>query len=395
MKLLLATNNQHKVEEFAQIFAELNLDIELLTPNSINLQLDVEENGETLQANAELKAKAFFEASGIPTIADDTGLEVYALENKPGVHSARYAGENCDSAANRVKLINALINLDDTSAQFRTAICYFDGETSRFVDGICTGRIIDEERGDGGFGYDSIFIPTNYDKTFAELSADEKNSISHRGNAVRNFAKLFVAMQKPKMRIGFLASGGGSNMQAIIDAVNSGELFAEAAVMITNNSSAGAIAKAQASGMPYLHISSAQFANDDERDAAITDELLKHKVDIVVLAGYMKKVGVPIISKFPNRILNIHPALLPDFGGEGMYGMNVHRAVIAAKVKVSGPTVHIVDSEYDKGRILAQMQVPVLDGDTPEDLQIRVLAAEHKIYADTLRKIVLGEIKIN
>ncbi len=394
MKLLLATNNQHKVEEFAQIFSELNLDIELLTPNSINLELEVEENGKSLQSNAELKAKAFYEASGIPTIADDTGLEVYSLDNQPGVHSARYAGENCDSSANRAKLINALKSISDTSARFRTAICYFDGKVSRFVNGICTGKIIDEERGDGGFGYDSIFIPTNYSKTFAELSSQEKNSISHRGNAVRNFAKLFIAMQKPKMRIGFLASGGGSNMQAIINAINSGELFAEAAVMITNNSKAGAIDKAQSAGIPYFHISSTKFANDDERDKAIAEELLKHNVDIVVLAGYMKKVGQPIISEFPNHILNIHPALLPDFGGEGMYGMNVHRAVIEAKAKISGPTVHIVDSEYDKGRILAQIQIPVLDNDTPENLQIRVLAAEHIIYADTLQKIVIGEIRL-
>ncbi len=145
------------------------------------------------------------------------------------------------------------------------------------------------------------------------------------------------------MNIGFLASHGGSNMQAIIDACKSGKLKATPAVVISNNSDSGAIAKAKAEGVPYYYLSGKTHPGPGELDEAILNTFLRHQVDIVVLAGYMKKLGPKTLSHFRGRILNIHPALLPKFGGEGMWGIHVHEAVIAAGEKESGVSIHFVD----------------------------------------------------
>jgi len=120
----------------------------------------------------------------------------------------------------------------------------------------------------------------------------------------------------------------------------------------------------------------------------------RHGVDLVILAGYMRPVGPGLLQAYPDRVLNIHPALLPKFGGKGMYGIHVHEAVLAAGDKTTGVTVHLVNSEYDRGRILAQRTAPVLPGDTPESLQKRVLAIEHEIYADVINRIAAGEIRL-
>ena len=120
----------------------------------------------------------------------------------------------------------------------------------------------------------------------------------------------------------------------------------------------------------------------------------RHEVEVICLAGYMKKLGAEVLTAYEGRILNIHPALLPKFGGQGMYGMRVHEAVLAAGERESGATVHLVDEEYDHGQILAQEKVPVKAGDTPETLQKRVLAVEHRLYAVTLARIAAGEIPI-
>ena len=194
------------------------------------------------------------------------------------------------------------------------------------------------------------------------------------------------------MNIGFLASHGGSNMQAIIDACKSGKLKATPAVVISNNSDSGAIAKAKAEGVPYYYLSGKTHPGPGELDEAILNTFLRHQVDIVVLAGYMKKLGPKTLSHFRGRILNIHPALLPKFGGEGMWGIHVHEAVIAAGEKESGVTIHFVDEQYDTGAILAQTRVPVMPDDTPETLAARVLIQEHILYPATLQKIVSGEI---
>jgi phosphoribosylglycinamide formyltransferase-1 len=199
-------------------------------------------------------------------------------------------------------------------------------------------------------------------------------------------------MSAKTWNIAFFASHGGSNMQAIIDRLKLGDLPAKAALVLSNNSKSGAKQRAEAENIPFYHLSSVQYPNPDELDKAICDLLIEKQIDLIVLAGYMKKIGASTISKFGGRILNIHPALLPNFGGEGMYGMNVHNAVIEAKAKVSGPTVHVVDEYYDKGRILGQIEVPVLDEDTPDTLQARVLEKEHILYPEIVAKIVRGEI---
>jgi phosphoribosylglycinamide formyltransferase-1 len=194
------------------------------------------------------------------------------------------------------------------------------------------------------------------------------------------------------MNIGFLASHGGSNMQAIIEACKSGKLQATPAVVISNNSNSGAIARAKTEGVPYYYLSGKTHPGPGDLDDAILDAFLRHSVDVVVLAGYMKKLGPKLLSRFRGRIVNIHPALLPKFGGEGMYGIHVHEAVIAAGEKESGITIHFVDEQYDTGKILAQTRVPVKPDDTPETLAARVLEQEHILYAETLQRIVTGEI---
>lgn len=194
------------------------------------------------------------------------------------------------------------------------------------------------------------------------------------------------------MNIGFLASHGGSNMQAIIDACKAGRLHAAPVVVISNNGDSRALERARTEGIPGYHLSGLTHPDTESLDKAILDTLLSHKVDVVALAGYMKKLGPRTLARFKGRILNIHPALLPKHGGRGMYGMHVHEAVIASGETESGATVHLVDEEYDRGPILAQVRVLVMPDDTPETLAARVLEQEHLIYPATLEKIATGEI---
>lgn len=195
------------------------------------------------------------------------------------------------------------------------------------------------------------------------------------------------------MRIGVLASGGGSNLQSIIDACSDGRLSGEVGLVISNNSGSGALERARGANIPALHLSSKTHPAD--LDAAILDALRSHGIDYIALAGYMKKLQAKTLLAYQNRVFNIHPALLPRFGGEGMYGMEVHRAVIAAGAASSGPTVHLVNAEYDQGSILSQEEVAVLEGDDPESLQKRVLEVEHRIYPATLEAVSKGLIAIH
>ena len=197
-----------------------------------------------------------------------------------------------------------------------------------------------------------------------------------------------------KLRIGVLASGGGSNLQSIINSCKSGYLDIDIALVISNNSKAYALERAKLENIPSFHISSKTEGNENNCDEKILSLMQEHNVDLIVLAGYMKLLGAKTLSAFENKILNIHPALLPKFGGKGMYGMNVHNAVITAQDSESGATVHLVNSEYDKGRILAQASVIIDTIDTPETLAQKVLMIEHKIYPETLSKIAKGEIKL-
>lgn len=194
------------------------------------------------------------------------------------------------------------------------------------------------------------------------------------------------------MNIGFLASHNGSNMQTIIDACKSGDLQASPAVVISNNSNSGAMARARQEGLHHYHLSGNTHPDPNELDRAILRVMLDHSVNLIVLAGYMKKLGPETLSHFSGKILNIHPALLPKFGGPGMYGMHVHEAVIAAGETESGVSIHIVDNEYDTGTIIAQDRVQILPFDTPETLAARVLELEHKFFPETLQKIITGEI---
>jgi phosphoribosylglycinamide formyltransferase-1 len=197
------------------------------------------------------------------------------------------------------------------------------------------------------------------------------------------------------INIGVLASGGGTNLQAIIDACETGEIPGRVVVVISNNSGAKALERARHHGIDAVHLSNYHYPDDVELDKAIVKELKDRNVDVVCLAGYMKKRGPFFVRAFPNRILNIHPALLPRHGGKGMYGAKVHEAVLAAGDKVSGVTIHLVDELYDHGPTVAQLEVPVLPGDTPDTLAARVLDVEHKIYSDVLAAVARGDIELD
>lgn len=186
MKIVLATRNAGKVYEMKSLLSELP--VELISAGDLEGVPEVHEDAETLQGNASKKARALYEFTGLPSLADDTGLEVTALNGRPGVHSARYAGKRADDAANRTLLLNNLMDAEDREARFRTVVAFVEADGSmHYFEGICPGKIIREERGSGGFGYDALFIPDGRDLTFAELPLEDKNTISHRGLALRQF----------------------------------------------------------------------------------------------------------------------------------------------------------------------------------------------------------------
>ncbi len=197
------------------------------------------------------------------------------------------------------------------------------------------------------------------------------------------------------MNLGFFASHNGTNMQVVIDACRSGKLSAAPAVVISNNKDSGALERARSEKIPAFHLSDVTHPDPVELDREIVDVLLEHDVNLVVLAGYMKKIGPVTLATFPSRIINIHPGLLPRHGGQGMYGMRVHEAVIASGDKETGVTIHVVDGIYDHGPVLAQTKVPVRKGDTPGSLAKRVLAVEHEFYVETIDKIIRGEIELH
>lgn len=196
------------------------------------------------------------------------------------------------------------------------------------------------------------------------------------------------------LRLGFLASGRGSNLMAIVQACRDGRLKAVPAVVISNNADSGALALARRETLPAYHLSSKTHPDPMFLDQAIATMLQKYAVDLVVLAGYMKKIGPVTLRTYRHRIINIHPSLLPAYGGQGMYGMAVHEAVIQAGEKETGATVHLVEEEYDSGLMLAQRRVPVHTNDTPAMLAARVLETEHKLYVEVLRNIIDGVTKL-
>jgi len=188
MKIIFATGNRNKLKEASQI---LGSSFELITPADIGITEDIPETSDTIKGNAIQKAEYLFSKTGNPCFADDTGLEVDALNGAPGVYSARYAGEGKKSSDNMHKLLTELHGTTERTAQFRTTIALIlkNGELHTF-DGIIKGSITTTEKGTGGFGYDPIFMPDGYDKTFAELSDEEKNKISHRGLAMKKLQEF-------------------------------------------------------------------------------------------------------------------------------------------------------------------------------------------------------------
>ena len=196
------------------------------------------------------------------------------------------------------------------------------------------------------------------------------------------------------LRLGVLASGGGTNLQAIIDRSEAGALDARVVVVVSNNSDAGALERARTHGIPALHLSRRTHLDPPALDRAIRDAFVRYGVEWVVLAGYMRPIGPLVRNAFTDRVLNIHPALLPKFGGRGMYGMHVHEAVLAAQESESGATVHLVTALYDAGPTVGQRRAPVMPDDTPETLQKRVLAVEHGLYADVIQAVADGRLTV-
>ena len=189
------------------------------------------------------------------------------------------------------------------------------------------------------------------------------------------------------MRLAVLASHEGSTLQALIDACAAQTLDAEVVLVVSNNSKAGALRRAAAANIDTRHISIKTHGSEAAANQAIADALSDTKADWVLLLGYMKKMGEAILRQFSGRIINTHPALLPDFGGQGFFGRKVHEAVHAAGVNETGATLHIVGQDYDTGPIIAQIRVPVLSGDDIDAIELRVKTAERKLLVDTLSQI--------
>lgn len=201
-------------------------------------------------------------------------------------------------------------------------------------------------------------------------------------------------MKQNTANISFFASGNGSNVETILKNIHLGAISAKPVLLITNNSNAGVIKHAELFNVPWYHISSTTHPDEARRTKFMNELLSIFDTDLIVLAGYMKKIPEEIITAYENKIINIHPALLPKYGGKDMYGINVHKEVIKSKEKQTGATVHIVNNEYDKGKIIAQRTVDVKNDDSPESLQQRVLAVEHTLYSEVIQDIITKKIEL-
>ncbi|MBI1249952.1 MAG: phosphoribosylglycinamide formyltransferase [Alphaproteobacteria bacterium] len=194
------------------------------------------------------------------------------------------------------------------------------------------------------------------------------------------------------MRLAFLASNNGSSMRAIIAARDAGTLDAEPVLIVSNKSAAPALAFAASRNITARHIPTQP--DDTAADAALRDALLSAHADLVILSGYLRKLGPQTLAAFENKILNVHPALLPDFGGPGMYGRRVHEAVAASGARQSGATIHVVDAHYDHGPIIAQRAAALAPGDDAAAIERKVTAIEPSLFVETLQRIARGEISL-
>lgn len=199
-------------------------------------------------------------------------------------------------------------------------------------------------------------------------------------------------MKSQHLRLGFLASKNGSSMRAILDAIAAGTLDAEARLVVSNNRSAPALAAAAERGVPILHLPTQ--ADPDAADAALARAMTEAGVDWIILSGYLRRLGPETLAAFRDRIINIHPGPIPDFGGEGMYGRRVHEAVVAAGAPASAITIHLVDEEYDHGAVLAVRPVPLAPDETAESLETRLTALEPEVFVETLQRLAAGQLAL-
>lgn len=190
----------------------------------------------------------------------------------------------------------------------------------------------------------------------------------------------------PALRIGVLASGEGLTLQALLDAIAAGRLAAQIDIVVSNNAAAGALRRARQAGIAARHLSATSHPQPAALDAALTAALLEASPDVVVTTGYMKRLGPQLLAAFARRIINIHPSLLPKYGGQGMYDRHVHAAVLAAGEAESGASVHFVEGDYDSGPLIAQARVPVLAGDTVDTLAERVKLRERLLLVNVLQR---------
>lgn len=199
----------------------------------------------------------------------------------------------------------------------------------------------------------------------------------------------------PKLRLGVLVSGGGSNLQSIIDNGKSGYLPAEVVIIISSKQGVYALERAKKHNIPATVVIPKNYKTREEYEDELIKILNSYNVDLVILAGYIRVLSSHFVRAFQGRIMNIHPALIPSFCGEGYYGEKVHKAVLDYGAKVTGATVHFVDEGADTGPIILQRAVPVKDHDTPETLAARVLKEEHRIYPDAIKLYAEGRLQIN
>ena len=195
-------------------------------------------------------------------------------------------------------------------------------------------------------------------------------------------------------RLAVFVSGSGSNFEAIQKEIMKGKIPGKIVLLVSSNPNAYAIERAKKYKIDYAIINEKDFKNYNDYVLKLEKVLEDYKIDYILLAGYLKKVPAEIVKKYKFRILNIHPALLPKYGGKGMFGINVHKAVLEAGEKFTGVTIHFVDEEYDRGPIIIQKKVKVKKNDTPETLQKRVLKVEHKIYPYIVKKLCKGKLRI-
>ncbi|KAH0713419.1 hypothetical protein KY289_009378 [Solanum tuberosum] len=191
-----------------------------------------------------------------------------------------------------------------------------------------------------------------------------------------------VSKELRKKKLAVFVSGGGSNFRSIYEATLEGTVHGEVAVLVTNKNDCGGAKYAREQGIPVILFPKAKNSSEGLSEEDLVGSLRSYNIDFILLAGYLKLIPTELVQAFPRSIFNIHPSLLPSFGGKGYYGIKVHKAVIASGARYSGPTIHYVDEHYDTGRILAQGVVPVLANDTAETLAARVLQEEHKLYVE-------------